>query len=285
MRLGLPASAPSDSVKSISLWELVNTRPPPEPDYWAKKPSFWPKKPSLFARSVKLAKLGLMALGIASIGALAGIGNYFFNGVPGTPLLTTEDTSSPANGSAAPSSEDEFSADHLTIADEPPPPHPTPEPPSAPPNERLAALLDQSETSTNIVPPAILTQVSMLRGAPRDEAAVPVADEALPLSDDAPLPRARPNEPVFTGSIARSVSEPQRAAERKAARPGRLQRFGPCATLRNLRIPYLFGNRCRRYTQSDPAPPGKDIRVVAAPSPVPARQYSPQPYQPPRMKN
>ena len=52
MRSVLSASASSSSVKSVSLWELTNTKlPPPEPDYWAKKPSFWPKKPSLFARS------------------------------------------------------------------------------------------------------------------------------------------------------------------------------------------------------------------------------------------
>jgi hypothetical protein len=289
MRLGLPAAASSDSVKSISLWELVNTKPPPEPDYWAKKPSFWPKKPSLFARSIKLAKLGLMALGILSVGALAGIGNYFLNGVSGTPLFATEDTQSLASESTAPPVSEDFSIEELvTAADELPPLEATPESPTASPNERLAALLDQPETPASVVPPAILKQVSMFRTpAPREEAPSPAVNEAQPLpSDDVRLPRSRPDEPIITGSIRRSTLEPQQAADRKAAaKPSRWQRFGPCAALRSLKVPYLFGNRCGRYTRYDPPPPRQGVRVVAepAPAPAPARQYSPQPYQPPRV--
>jgi hypothetical protein len=290
-------SASSDSVKSISLWELVNARPPPEPDYWAKKPSFWPKRPSLFARSVKRAKAALMALGILSIGALAGVGNYFLNDVSGTPLLATEDTPYQVDEDALlgigedmpPGASEEQPAEIPVNAEAEEPP--TSEPATgAPPNERLAALLDVPETRASVVPPAILRQVSMFRAAPapppQDGARLPDADDAAQvalLSDDVPLPRARPDEPIFTGSIRRPASEPQLVSNRKSAKPSRWQRFGPCAALRGLRVAYLFGNRCGRYTRYDPPPPRQDVRVAATPAPAPVRQYSPQPYQPPKV--
>jgi hypothetical protein len=281
MRLGLPASAPSDSVKSISLWELTNPSPPQQPEHWPEKTYFWPKKPSLAARSIKLAKAGLTALGVVSIGAVAGIGNYYLNDVSGASLFGSHDALSLASESPPPPIREEGPPGDLveTVADELPRPAPST---AAPPNERLAALLDQPETPASVVPPAILKQVSMFRAPKREEAAMPAAEEVqLPQADDARLPRARPDEPIITGSIGRSSFEPQTVADRKTAKPSRWHRFGPCAALRSLRVPYLFGNRCGRYTHYDPPPPRQGVRIVAAPASAPARQYSPQPYQPP----
>jgi hypothetical protein len=295
MRSRSSVSASSDSVKSISLWEFTNPKPPQEPEHWPEKTYFWPKKPSLFARSVKLAKAGLVGLGIVSLGALAGVGNYYLNDLSGTPLLVSEgrlgDEERPGEDLSR------ISATEL----------PTPAPSkTAPPKERLAALLDVPETSDSVVPAAILKQVSMFRASPQDdlpsptetdvqlapraytppqEAELPSQNIASLLSeDDARLPRSRPDD-IITGSIRPSIKEtPQSVSERKsAAAPRGWRRFGPCAALRSLRVPYLFGNRCGRYTHYDPPPPRQDVRVVAAPASVPVQQYSPHPYQPPRV--
>jgi hypothetical protein len=250
-----------------------------------------------------------MALGIVAAGAVAGMANYFLNDLSGTPLFARADISLPVADDQAfadadepaplPSGEDTWIAASEdppandiveASAEELPPPEPST---AAPPSDRLAALLDAPQTSESVVPPAILKQVSMFR-APRspsaDIAQPPQADDSARIAllvDDVRLPRSRPDEPVYTGSINR-LAGAQQVADRKSAKPSRWRRFGPCAALRGLRVAYLFGNRCGAYTHYDPPPPRKNLRparqearIVAA-SPA-AAQYSPHAYQPPRV--
>jgi hypothetical protein len=91
---------------------------------------------------------------------------------------------------------------------------------------------------------------------------------------EARLPRPRPDDAIITGSIAPAAAETGWSP--RAHRPS----LDPCAALRNLGAPFLFGNRCGPYTHVYMAPPRQFDRVTVSPPP-PARDYGPRPYQPP----
>ena len=250
--------APPETVRSLTLAEYVS---PPSARYQ-------PAQRSFFGRVAALVKTALIAWAVISFGAIAGVGAYYLNDGSDTPLLVSESRSKPTRLAAAVAVP---AAAHAKVAAAPviAPPAATPTS-AAPPRDRLAALVDYSSASL-YAPPDGLTQALMLR------APAPIAA--------ARLPRPRPDEPIYTGSIRAP------AYDRPSAGPRRRVRFDPCAALRNLGAPFLFGNRCGHYTRVYPPPPRQFNRAAtsaAAPpppalqaAPLPARQYAPQPYQPP----
>jgi hypothetical protein len=75
---------------------------------------------------------------------------------------------------------------------------------------------------------------------------------------EARMPRPRPDEPVFTGSVERP-------------RQARSRHIDPCEALDAIGARFIFGMRCQR-----------EARVYApAPPPPPRYYYQPAPYQPP----
>ena len=76
--------------------------------------------------------------------------------------------------------------------------------------------------------------------------------------EEARLPRPRPDEPVFTGSVARADLSPRPAAARG---------FGPCEALNQIGASLAFHVRCQRQAYAPPPPP--------------RYYYEPRPYYPP----
>ncbi len=120
-----------------------------------------------------------------------------------------------------------------------------------PATETLAAAVDTDPTLAE-VPPHLSDYVA------------PPADPSLATRFvvEARLPRPRPDEPVYTGSIEPA---PPRAARTRFA--------DPCQAFARFGVRFLFGMRCRQET-----------RVYAPPPPQPRYYYPeayPQPYQRP----
>jgi hypothetical protein len=226
---------PDDTVKSISLADMLPPKPPPRGPLAVAFP--------FFGRMLNLVKIGLMAWGAISLGAVAAMSAFYLSGKSDAPLIATATT----HRAASPTS-------------------------LAPPAERLAALIDAPLPPTITAPPFSLKTPAFvpLAASPTPP---PVAMEPAPVVE-ARLPRARPDEPIITGSIA--ASAPKRDW---TARPHR-STLDPCNALKNLGAPFLFGNRCGPYTHVYPAPPREFDRVTIHPAP-PAPGHAPRPYQPP----
>ncbi len=116
-----------DSVKSVSLAELASPRP------------------SLFRRTLRLARIALMAWGAISLGAIAGIAAYYLNGGSDAVLLVSENQAAPS------------------------PPIAEPRP------ERLAALVETADAPIDTAPPAVVMPEAMMFRIPEPivEARVP----------------------------------------------------------------------------------------------------------------
>ena len=179
-------------------------------------------------------KAAVIAWGVVSLGAVAGMGIYYLNGAPETLAFVS--------ASERPVAESRQSS---TLA-------------SVSAREQLAVLMDGPSPLITAPSSSELVQALMLR------APMPIAE--------ARLPRPRPDEPIFTGSIGPP------AHDRSYVAPARRRTLDPCVALKNLGAPYLFGNRCGHYTRVYPPPPRQFDQATAPP---PARQYAPQPYQPP----
>ncbi len=87
--------------------------------------------------------------------------------------------------------------------------------------------------------------------------------EALPDPvEEARMPRPRPDEPVYTGSVER----PRQVVRRRA--------FSPCQALADLGARYVFGLRCRQARVYAPPPAPQSSAQV---------YYYPEPYRPPHV--
>ena len=152
------------SVKSLSLEDLVNGRPP------------------FFARIAEFAKTGLMIWGAISLSAAAGFAAVHLKGASDEPVLRSE----------------QAVASHATEVESDP-----------------------------------------VDGAPA-EIALPAPDAAEQILL-ARLPRPRPDEPIFTGSISRASSAPRYANQRYS---------DPCAAWNSLRMPFRIS--CVREHRAHP---------------------------------
>jgi hypothetical protein len=248
------AKAHQRSDSAIKSFTLADFAPPPIP---RARRRTWADF-SIAARALHLAKAGLTAWGIVSLGAAAGMGLYYSSDYSSaarqTPLLASASPHAAAEAQQPP-------AQIAAAAPLTPPKTPQPEAPTAPSGsarERLAILMDAPSPLTLAPPPPKLAEALTLKAAsPTVEARVP---------------RARPDEPIFTGSISRAPAEPPVVA------PPRRRILDPCAALKKIRAPFLFGNRCGRHTRAYP-PATEQVEQAAAP--VPAREHAPRPYQPP----
>ncbi len=230
-------TARSDSVKSLTLYDLAAT-----PRRLPSPPAF--QIPDLgtivpVARIVDLARKAVMAWGLISLGAVAGMTAYYSNGGADSLLLAR---------------------DAATASD------------IAGPQVHLAALLEIPDApdaaSTRFALPPTPAPPTRQPIAAVGAVEAPALNEPPPIVE-ARLPRPRPEEPIFTGSIGTPADAPYYSAPR--GRPSR----DPCLALRNLGAPFLFGSRCYRQSRASPPPPP----VIY--EPPPQRQYAPQPYQPP----
>lgn len=225
---------PDDRVKSISLEDISAPKAPP------RQPAAITR---FLGRMVHLAKIALMAWGVISLGAVVGMSVFYMGGRSDAPLLAV------ATMHAAPATET-----------------------AAPVAERLAALIDAPLPLTMTAPPFSRKPPALPPvAAPAPSVAPPVATEPAAIVE-ARLPRARPDEPIITGSIAPAP------AERAAAPRARHATLDPCRALKNLGAPFLFGNRCGPYTRVYPPRDFDRVTVYPAPPPHP---YAPRPYQPP----
>jgi hypothetical protein len=216
----------SQSVKSVTLEEYTN---PPLPL----------ENPSLILRALGYVKLGLMAWGIISFGALAGIASYYLKDDPARPILVSQ-VEDPAAASEAEQPVDPAQTEQSVAASAPELPiEPTD---TAPAPIRLAALVEIPQPSIVTDPPSGLAQALALRVRQPGE--------------EARLPRPRPEAPIITGSIGRPAHHSRRR-----------NFFDPCAAIRSIGVPFLFGNRCAQHA-----------RVYA---PAPRHASRPEPYSPP----
>jgi hypothetical protein len=117
-------------------------------------------------------------------------------------------------------------------------------------SQRSAIEVPSPEPERDVALAEIPPHLSDYVGAKGDEALEPA-----PIVE-ARMPRPRPDEPVFTGSI-------ERPRERHA------RYVDPCEALDAIGARFVFGMRCRRETQA------------YAPPPPPPRYYYPAPYQRP----
>lgn len=217
---------------AIKSFTLADFAPPPIP---RARPRTWSNL-TLLSKTLHFAKAAVIAWGVISLGAVAGMGIYYLNGAPETPLLVSASPRPVVGGRQLQ----------------------TPVTTSVSARERLAMLMDGPSPLITTLPSPSLAQALTLR------ASTPIAA--------ARMPRPRPEEPIITGSIGPPAYDPSYVA------PTRRRTLDPCAALKSLGAPYLFGNRCGPYTRAYPPPPRQFDRAAAAP---PARQYAPQPYHPP----
>lgn len=119
-------------------------------------------------------------------------------------------------------------------------------------------LVSQKEVEPAAEAPASEMQVAEIPAPANIDVAPKVEDVPAPIVD-ARLPRPRPDEPIFTGSIERP-------------RQARSRAIDPCEALDAIGARFIFGKRCRR-----------EARVYAPPPPPPRVYYyqAPAPYQPP----
>jgi hypothetical protein len=127
------------------------------------------------------------------------------------------------------------------------PPKAAPAPSSEP--DRIAVAFDLAPPADAVFAPAALPEFSRL--------------EPSAAMMDPRLPRPRPDEPIFTGSLGPPRSGPPRY-DPDYAPTYRRRIANPCTTLRNLGAPIRCGNQARVYSPPPPAP-----------------EYYPRPYQPP----
>ena len=249
-------------VKSFSLEDFA---PPPIPR--ARKRGW--SDLSFFARVLYYVKVGLAAWGVISLGAGAGVAYLYLQTDP-DPLLIAASSPPAIDTSDAPPA---TPTTNTAVANVPQPTgeetdHPTP-PPSASGSERLAMLMDDPSSVLTAPPSLELAQALTLRTS-----ATPVVAEFAPDAATR-VPRARPDEPITTGSIARrsEAAKPVRVVTKPA--------FGPCAALRKIGAESLFGNRCRRHTLVDMPPPKTLAAATSSVPAAPARDHAPRPYKPP----
>ena len=235
------------SASAIKSFTLADFAPPSLP---RARPRTWADL-SLVSRAFRLVKAGLLAWGIISLGAVAGMSAYYVNGALEQPIVAAA-RSPVIVTSASPA----LVATRSVGAQEPKSfASPRSE---ASARERLAILMDD--------PSPLIGPLSS-----------PEPGEALTLKTSAPIvaaaraPRPRPEEPIVTGSIRTRPGD---------VRPARRRMLDPCAALRKLGAPYLFGNRCGRYTRVYPPPPRQ---LNSAAVPPPEKEYWPRPYQPPTV--
>lgn len=214
------------SVKSMTLEQLAEGR------YGLA----WPE--TRFAGMVRLARNALIAWGAVSLGATIGMGYFYLTG-PADGLR--------AGGIRAPAAE-------------------------APASTRLSLLLDAAPMSES--PAADFAPVAAqapARPAIASTVMPPASEPGAFAAPDAPLadarlPRARPGDPIVTGSIPR----------RATYNPKRFPVWGrpaptPCVVLRDFGAQVRCTRQARYYAPPPPPP------VV----PLQARDYYPRPYQPP----
>jgi hypothetical protein len=200
--LALKSDGDPYGVRSLSLEEIV-TQAPPLP---------------LWRRFLRLMRIAVIAWGVISLGAVAGMAAYYLNGELDTALLVSE-------GQAPPKAV-----------------------PAKPKPDRVAVAVDTAPSAEAVFAPAALPELSGL--------------ERSPQMTDARLPRARPDEPVITGSLGPPRYDPDYV-------PTHRRRIAnPCTTLRNLGAPIRCGNQARVYSPPPPVP-----------------EYYPRPYQPPVYRN
>jgi hypothetical protein len=184
-------------------------------------------RPSPFDQLKGLARMALMLWGALSFGAAAGTAVYYFAGTSGGPLLLSQ--AQTASAKPVPAAKAVAAAKLVAAA--------KPSASAAP--ERDASLLE--------IPPHLVEYVG------------PEGDRTLQAQSiiEARLPRPRPDEPFYTGSIG-------------APRVAHARRIGPCETIARLGGRFIFGMRCQQETRYYAPPP-------------PSRYYSPAPYQPPTV--
>ncbi len=119
----------------------------------------------------------------------------------------------------------------------------------------------QKKAATETLATAVETDPTLAQLPPHlSDYVAPPADPSLATRFvvEARLPRPRPDEPVYTGSI--EPMPPPRVARSRFA--------DPCEAFARFGARFLFGMRCRQETRVDAPPP-------------PPRNYYPQPYQAP----
>jgi hypothetical protein len=196
---------PPSSIKSVSLAEL---------------PYQTPLQPPLFARVLGVVRLGLMICGALSLSAAGGVALVYLGGGPDEALLVSEEAA-PLVVAAAPASEQSDSVE--PIEDEP---------------VRDEAARDEPIRIVEIPPPPDLDD-----SLPDLAADVQLQSELLMESEPlivARLPRARPDEPIITGSIGRGDSYAPAPA------------YDPCEILQRLGAP--FPVRCFQDSRGAPPP-------------------------------
>lgn len=173
--------------------------------------------PSPFDRVIAVARTALVLWGALTLGAAAGTAVYYFAGATGEPVRASAETV----------------ADAAVV--EPEQVEPTEVAPIA-----TAALAE--------VPPHLADYIAPKTEEPLAQAPAPMptARPMPPTIAEARLPRARPDEPVITGSIERPAPE--------APRYRRHGRVDPCRVLRDLGARFVFKARCGEEAHAD-APP------------------------------
>jgi hypothetical protein len=248
-------------VKSFSLEDFA---PPPIPRARKRR---WADL-SFFARALYYVKVFLVAWGVISLGAAIGAGYHYLKVEPLPPPVAASPPSVIDASDAPPAAP----ATGAAIAD---PPRPTREetkqptqPPGASASERLAMLMDDPSSVLTAPPSPELAQALILRTS------ATAVDGPTPIVATR-VPRARPGEPIITGSIARrsEAAKPVRTVAKRSS--------GPCAALRKIRAEYLFGNRCGRHARADTPPPKSLAAAPSSTPPTPAQDYAPRPYRPP----
>lgn len=221
------------SVSSLTMEQIAN-QPPPL---------------NVFARGWRLVKLALIAWGVISAGAAAGVGAYYWNTFVGPMLVGAQQ---PGQRPEMPRAPEAPRAPETTIATEPPS------------NDETASLSERIDPK----PVAFASE----GGPTADVIFAPAALPPLPLGAslaEARMPRPRPNEPAITGSIRPPPYDP-------SYRPVHRRIFaGPCSALKRLGVPIRCATRVR-YAPPPPPPPAP----VVAPA---AQAYYPRPYQPPAV--
>jgi hypothetical protein len=157
-------------VRSLSLEEII-TQAPPLP---------------IWRRAIRFMRIAVMAWGVISLGAVAGMAAYYLNGEPDTALLVSE-------GQSPFISEDQSSPPNAV--------------PAKPKPDRVAVALNAAPSAEAVFAPATLPDLSGLELSP-------------PLTD-ARLPRPRPDEPIITGSLGPPRYDPDYAPthRRRIANP------------------------------------------------------------------